>query len=135
MTARASLLRRGRIFTFKEISRAVTFATAFAAEHVQVMGRSSESLAPLLLSTAGALFIGATTPTALGDYVPGPNHVLPTGGAARSFSGLSTRDFLRWGRSVAAPAKASRRLAPVAAVLARFEGLGAHATALDMRAR
>ena len=133
-TARASLLRRGRILIFKEISRALTFVTEFAAEHVQVMGRSSESLAPSLFPTAGAIFIGSSTPTALGDYLAGPNHVLPTGGTARSFSGLSVRDFLRWGRSVNVPEKAARRLAPPAAVLARFEGLAAHAAALDRRA-
>ncbi|MFI5119735.1 MAG: histidinol dehydrogenase [Thermoanaerobaculia bacterium] len=133
-TARASLLRGGRIFTFKEISRAVAFAAEFAAEHVQVMGRRAERLATSLLPTAGALFIGSSTPTALGDYAAGPNHVLPTGGAARSFSGLSVRDFLRWGRSVRASASAARRLAPPAAVLARFEGLAAHAAALDRRA-
>ena len=132
---RAALRRAGRIFIFKEIPRAVTLASKFAAEHVQVMGRRAERLAPLLLPTAGALFIGSSTPTALGDYVLGPNHVLPTGGAARSFSGLSVRDFLRWGRSVSAPRKAARRLAPEAAVLARFEGLVAHAGALDWRAR
>lgn len=133
--ARASLLRRGRIFTFKEISNAVSHASLFAAEHVQVMGLRAERLASSLLSSAGALFIGASTPTALGDYVLGPNHVLPTGGAARSFSGLSVRDFQRWGRSAAAPPKAARRLARGAAVLARFEGLSAHASALDRRAR
>ena len=97
-----------------------------AAEHVQVMGRSAEKLASGLLPTAGALFVGASTPTAFGDYVAGPNHVLPTGGAARSFSGLSVRDFFRWGRSVSMPPKAVRRLAPAAAVLARYEGLVAH---------
>jgi histidinol dehydrogenase len=134
-TARASLLRRGRIFTFKEISTAVSAGSQVAAEHVQVMGRRAERLSSSLLPTAGALFIGPSTPTALGDYVLGPNHVLPTGGAARSFSGLSVRDFLRWGRSVAAPPKAARRLAPEAAVLARFEGLVAHASALDRRVR
>ena len=47
---------------------------------------------------AGAIFLGPWTPEAIGDYIGGPNHVLPTGGAARSFSGLSVRDFLRWGR-------------------------------------
>jgi histidinol dehydrogenase len=132
---RAALRRGGRVFLFKEISRAVSFGSAFAAEHVQVFGKAAERLSPRLLPTAGALFIGASTPTALGDYVLGPNHVLPTGGAARSFSGLSVRDFLRWGRSVSAPPKAARRLAPKAAVLARFEGLVAHASALDRRAR
>ncbi len=133
-TARASLLRRGRIVTFKEISRALAFVTEFAAEHVQVMGRRAERLATSLFPTAGALFIGSSTPTALGDYLAGPNHVLPTGGTARSFSGLSVRDFLRWGRSVNVPGSAARRLAPPSAVLARFEGLAAHAAALDRRA-
>jgi len=134
-SARASLRRRGRIFTFKEISSAVSVGSRVAAEHVQAMGRRAERLSSSLLSTAGALFLGSSTPTALGDYVLGPNHVLPTGGAARSFSGLSVRDFLRWGRSVSAPPKAARRLAPEAAVLARFEGLVAHASALDRRVR
>ena len=133
-TARASLLRHGRIFTFKKISSAVSAGSRIAAEHVQVMGRRAERLSSSLLATAGAVFVGSSTPTALGDYVLGPNHVLPTGGAARSFSGLSVRDFLRWGRSVSVPAKAARRLAPQAAVLARFEGLVAHARALDRRA-
>ncbi|MEO8586483.1 MAG: histidinol dehydrogenase [Acidobacteriota bacterium] len=132
-TARASLLGHGRIFTFKEISSAVSAGSSVAAEHVQVMGRRAERLSSSLLATAGALFIGSSTPTALGDYVLGPNHVLPTGGAARSFSGLSVRDFLRWGRSVNATGKAARRLAPQAATLARFEGLVGHASALDRR--
>jgi len=134
-TARASLLRRGRIFTFKEISSVVSAASQVAAEHVQAFGKSAERLSSRLLPTAGALFIGSSTPTALGDYLAGPNHVLPTGGAARSFSGLSVRDFLRWGRSVSVSAKAARRLAPEAAVLARFEGLAAHVESLERRAR
>ncbi|HQQ77312.1 MAG TPA: histidinol dehydrogenase [Thermoanaerobaculia bacterium] len=132
---RAALRRGGRIFILKEISRAAAHASAFAAEHVQVMGRRAEKFAPDLMASAGALFIGSATPTALGDYVAGPNHVLPTGGAARAYSGLSTRDFFRWGRSVSAPAAAGRRLARPAGVLARFEGLVAHAAALGRRVR
>ena len=132
--ARASLLRRGRIFNFKEISFAVSAGSQIAAEHVQLMGRSAERFSRKLLPTAGAIFIGSSTPTAIGDYLAGPNHVLPTGGTARSFSGLSVRDFLRRGRSVKVPGNAARRLAPPAAVLARFEGLAAHAAALDRRA-
>jgi len=119
-------LGRGRIVLFPGIARAVAAAAAAAAEHVQVMGREAEKHASRLLPTAGALFVGASTPTAFGDYVAGPNHVLPTGGAARSFSGLSVRDFFRWGRSVSAAPEAARRLARAAAVLARFEGLVAH---------
>ncbi|MGZ5429354.1 MAG: histidinol dehydrogenase, partial [Thermoanaerobaculia bacterium] len=68
-TARASLLRRGRIFTFKEISLAVSAGSQIAAEHVQLMGKSAERFSGDLLRTAGALFIGSSTPTALGDYV------------------------------------------------------------------
>lgn len=132
---RAAIRRGGRIFIFKGISRAASACAAVAAEHVQVMGERAEAFAPSLLATAGALFIGSATPTALGDYVAGPNHVLPTGGAARGYSGLSTRDFFRWGRSVSAPPAAARKLARPAAVLARFEGLVAHAAALGRRSR
>jgi histidinol dehydrogenase len=130
---RAALRRGGRVFLFKEISRAASACAAVAAEHVQVMGTAASRFAPDLLLTAGALFVGSSTPTALGDYVAGPNHVLPTGGAARGYSGLSTRDFVRWGRSVSAPPEAARALARPAAVLARFEGLAAHARALGRR--
>jgi len=132
---RAALRRGTALFTFKEISRAASACAAVAAEHVQVMGVRAERFAPALVPTAGAVFIGSSTPTALGDYVAGPNHVLPTGGAARGYSGLSTRDFVRWGRSVAAPSRAARSLAKTAAVLARFEGLVAHGEALGRRAR
>jgi histidinol dehydrogenase len=134
-TASASLFRHGRIFIFEEISSAVSVGAQVAAEHVQLIGKSAEKFSRVLLPTAGALFVGPWTPTALGDYVAGPNHVLPTGGAARSFSGLSVRDFLRWGRSVSVPRPAARRLAREASVLARFEGLAAHAESLERRAR
>jgi histidinol dehydrogenase len=132
---RAALRRGAALFTFKEISRAASACAAVAAEHVQLMGTGAERFASFLLPTAGALFVGSATPTALGDYVAGPNHVLPTGGAARGYSGLSTRDFFRWGRSVSVPAAIARRLARPAGVLARFEGLVAHAEALGRRAR
>ncbi len=132
---KAALRRGAALFTFEEISRAASACAAVAAEHVQVMGVRAERFAPSLLPTAGALFVGSATPTALGDYVAGPNHVLPTGGAARGYSGLSTRDFVRWGRSVSARPAAARPLARAAAVLARFEGLLAHAEALSRRAR
>ncbi|MGA7990483.1 MAG: histidinol dehydrogenase, partial [Thermoanaerobaculia bacterium] len=132
---RAALRRGAALFTFKEISRAASACSAVAAEHVQIMGEGAERFVSSLLPTAGALFVGSSTPTALGDYVAGPNHVLPTGGAARGYSGLSTRDFFRWARSVEAPARAARLLARPACVLARFEGLVAHAAALERRTR
>lgn len=125
-TMRAALRRRGRIFVFEGIAPAASSAAEVAAEHVQVMGKRAGKLARALLPTSGALFIGSSTPTAFGDYVAGPNHILPTGGAGRSYSGLSVRDFLRWGRSVEVPPAATRRLGAAASLLARFEGLAAH---------
>jgi histidinol dehydrogenase len=133
-TARGALESHGAAFVFASMSEAARRARALACEHVQAIGRGAERHARALAETAGAVFVGASTPTALGDYVAGPNHVLPTGGAARSFSGLSVRDFLRVAREVKSSPRAARRLAPAAAVLARFEGLDAHARALDARA-
>lgn len=132
--ARASLAAKGLALVFRSIDEVVSAARAVAVEHVQVMGPEAEARATELAATAGALFVGESTPTAFGDYLAGPNHVLPTGGAARSFSGLSTRDFYRWSRSVSIPAAAARRLAGPAAALARFEGLEGHARSLDRRA-
>lgn len=130
---RASLRKNGRIVVFPGIGEAVSAGILLAAEHVQVMGKSAEKAGRGLLATAGALFVGSSTPTAFGDYVAGPNHILPTGGAARSFSGLSVRDFYRWGRSVEVPPAAARRLGPAAAALARFEGLVAHEQSVSRR--
>ena len=129
----SSLRKRGRIAVFPDLGEAAAAGAEVAAEHVQLMGKPAEKLARALLPTAGALFVGSSTPTAFGDYVAGPNHVLPTGGAGRSYSGLSVRDFFRWGRSVEIPPSAARRLGPAAATLARFEGLVAHERSVRRR--
>jgi len=133
--ARRSLAAHGLALVFRTLDAAAREARRVAAEHVQLLGAAAERHRDALQETAGALFVGGDTPTALGDYLAGPNHVLPTGGAARSFSGLSTRDFFRYGRSVKASPAAARRLAPAAAVLARFEGLEAHARSLLLRVK
>ena len=132
-TARTSLAANGFALVFPTLEAAAKAGIALAVEHVELAGRSAEARAARFAETAGAVFVGSDTPTAFGDYLAGPNHVLPTGGAARSFSGLSARDFLRWGRSVSVPTAAARRLAPAAATLARFEGLEAHARSLELR--
>ncbi|MHB1045774.1 MAG: histidinol dehydrogenase [Thermoanaerobaculia bacterium] len=132
-TARTSLAANGFALVFPTLEAAAKAGVALAVEHVELAGRAAEARVARFAETAGAVFVGSDTPTAFGDYLAGPNHVLPTGGAARSFSGLSARDFLRWGRSVSVPAAAARRLAPAAATLARFEGLEAHARSLDLR--
>jgi histidinol dehydrogenase len=132
-TARKSLTRSGLAIVFPSLDAAIRAGSRVAAEHVQVMGKRARAGARALARTAGALFIGEATPTAFGDYIAGPNHVLPTGGAARSFSGLSTRDFVRYSRTVELPPRAARALARPAATLARVEGLEAHARSLELR--
>ena len=132
-TARRSLETHGRAFVFSTLQHAVEAGCFAAVEHVQLMGREAERHARRLAACSGAVFLGNDTPTAFGDYLAGPNHVLPTGGAARSFAGLSTRDFYRWGRTVHFSRAAARTLAAPAALLARFEGLEGHARSLDRR--
>lgn len=131
-TAQEALIR-GRALVFPSLGEAAAVTREVAPEHLQLMGAAAERLAERLAATAGAVFVGNDTPTAFGDYLAGPNHVLPTGGAAKSFSGLSTRDFYRWGRTVSMSRPAARKLSRPAATLARFEGLDAHARALELR--
>jgi len=82
---------------------------------------------------AGAIFLGASCPEAVGDYVAGPNHVLPTGRTARFASGLSVFDFLKRTTFVAADAASLARVGPAAVALAEAEGLHAHARSIAMR--
>lgn len=133
-TARRALDGHGAAFVFASVGEAAAAGARVAAEHVQLFGREAESFRDVLARTSGAVFVGRATPTALGDYVAGPNHVLPTGGAARSFSGLSVREFFRWGRSVSAPRRGAAEVLAAAATLARFEGLDAHVRSLELRA-
>jgi histidinol dehydrogenase len=84
---------------------------------------------------AGAIFVGAETPVAAGDYLAGSNHVLPTSGSARFSSGLRTADFYRTISLVHNSAERMRHDAPVLAALADFEGLPAHARTAMLRAK
>ncbi len=110
---------------------ALAFAEVLAPEHLQLAGTAAEALAPRVRS-AGCLFVGIESGTAFGDYVAGSNHTLPTGGAARFASGLSTRHFRRRMAEVrvgpAAPA-----LARAGAPVARAEGFEHHAASMEIR--
>jgi histidinol dehydrogenase len=110
---------------------ALAFAEALAPEHLQLAGADAEALAPRVRS-AGCLFVGIESGTAFGDYVAGSNHTLPTDGAARFASGLSTRHFRRRMAEVrvghAAPA-----LARAGAPIARAEGFEQHAASMEIR--
>jgi histidinol dehydrogenase len=113
------------------VEEGVAAANALAAEHTQVMVRRAEAVAARVV--AGAVFVGPWAPAAVGDYGVGPNHVLPTGGAARSASPLSVRDFQRRCSRVQLSAPALRRLAAGMARIAHAEGFPGHARSVLSR--
>ena len=114
-----------------DMEAALTFAEALAPEHLQLAGAAAEALAPRVRS-AGCLFVGIESGTAFGDYVAGSNHTLPTNGAARFASGLSTRHFRRRMAEVrVGPAAAA--LARAGAPIARAEGFEHHAASMEIR--
>jgi histidinol dehydrogenase len=112
---------------------ALAFANAFAPEHLQLIGAELEALAAMV-SAAGALFVGADSATAFGDYVSGSNHVLPTGGAARFASMLSPRHFRRTMAEVRIGSGAGK-LAAAGARIAHAEGFDVHAESMQARVR
>jgi histidinol dehydrogenase len=129
----AALAARGALLEVDDLAAALAFADAWAPEHLALYTRHPFR-DMVRIGSAGTIFLGDDTSVALGDYLTGANHVLPTAGSARSFSGLSTLNFMRsytWQR---ADEGAARRLAPVVAALARAEGLPGHALAAELRA-
>jgi histidinol dehydrogenase len=114
------------------LDQAPALVDQIAPEHVEFAVESPERLADRVRH-AGAIFLGRHTPEAIGDYVAGSNHVLPTSGAARFSSGLSTVDFLKRTSVLRCDPGAFRALAPAAIALARAEGLDAHARSMSVR--
>lgn len=127
---RASLSSRGALLVTTTLDAAVAFANEWAAEHLLLAVRSElmgDTLARL--RSAGTVFLGESSSVAFGDYMTGANHVLPTAGLARCYSGLSTLDFVRWTSWQSVTPQAARSLAPQVVVFAESEGLPAHANA------
>ncbi len=127
-----SLADYGAIIVTDNLEEACALANEFAPEHLEIMARDQESIATRIRN-AGAIFFGEQTPEAVGDYLAGPNHVLPTSGAARFSSALSVRDFTKRTNTARFSASELRRTAPMIAALARSEGLEAHARSALMR--
>ena len=123
-----SLASRGALIVVPALKNALDFASDFAAEHVLVVCSDVEATADRVRN-AGTVFIGAYSSVAFGDYLTGANHVLPTGGLARSYSGLSTIDFYRWTTWQRVSRSAAAALASDVGTLADAEGLPAHAAA------
>lgn len=112
----------------------LSLAAAFAPEHLSLQGAVAESLRDLVRN-AGAVFVGSMSPVSIGDYVAGPNHTLPTQGAARYRGPLAVMDFIRWPSVVQLSDAEFDALAPVAICLAEAEGLAAHEGAIRARLR
>jgi histidinol dehydrogenase len=104
-----------------------------ATEHLELMTADPESLVPLVRS-AGAVFVGPWAPASVGDYVAGPNHVLPTARSARFSSALRVDDFCKHLHVVSLDREALAGLAPHVVAMANAEGLGAHAASVELRA-
>ena len=130
---RRVLRRRGALIVVRHLDEAVVLAEQVAPEHLEIMVRTPERWARRIRN-AGAVFIGPFAPAPLGDYLAGPNHVLPTGGSARFFSPLGVYDFMKRTSIVSASRAGLRRLAPAIVRLAELEGYQAHAAAVRMRA-
>jgi histidinol dehydrogenase len=130
--AGASWRDHGAVIVVRNWEEAIGLVDRLAPEHVQIMVRNPEELFGRIRH-AGAVFLGAFCPEAVGDYVAGPNHVLPTGGTARFASGLSVLDFMKRTTWVAADAEALARVGQAAVTLADAEGLHAHARSIALR--
>jgi histidinol dehydrogenase len=125
---REALARRGAALVARSLDEALEFAARYAAEHVLLACRGAVDAAGRVRN-AGSIFVGESSSVVFGDYLTGSNHVLPTGGAARTWSGLSTDTFVRWTTVQETPAGVAALLASDTARLARAEGLDAHASA------
>jgi len=129
--ARRALRRNGAVVLVKNLEAGVAAVNALAPEHAQVMTHSAARIARGIV--AGGVFVGAQAPVAVGDYGVGPNHVLPTGGAARFSSPLSVRDFQRCQGVVTLTRSGLRRLAKGVTAVARAEGFVGHARSVELR--
>lgn len=125
---RASLEQNGAVLRADSVTEAVEFASDFAPEHLLLALTDAENVLPDIRN-AGCVFVGEQSSVVFGDYITGGNHVLPTGGLARSYSGLGPSDFVRWTSYQKVTREAAQRLAGDTAILAAAEGLPAHAAA------
>src|ERR1700688_3061706 len=130
--ARASWNEFGAIVLVKKLDEAIALADAIAAEHLEIMTADPESLAAKIRN-AGAIFIGPHTPEAIGDYVGGSNHVLPTARSARFSSGLGVVDFMKRTSILKCGPDQLRALGGAAMTLGKAEGLDAHARSVGLR--
>ncbi len=133
-TAGASWRDNGAIIVCPSLESALPLVDRLAPEHLEIMTDDPEALAGRI-ANAGAIFLGAHTPEAIGDYVGGSNHVLPTARSARFSSGLGVLDFMKRTSLLKCDARSLEVLGPAAVTLGEAEGLEAHARSVALRLR
>ncbi|HXQ27093.1 MAG TPA: histidinol dehydrogenase [Candidatus Acidoferrales bacterium] len=129
--ARRSLAKNGAVLVAPNIAAAARFVNRFAPEHLSLPDGGGELLARI--DSAGSIFLGDWSAQSFGDYASGTNHVLPTGGVARTRGGLSVSDFVKCISVQEVSRGGVKRLAPVVEEFARAEGLDAHARSVEVR--
>ncbi|MEE9515269.1 MAG: histidinol dehydrogenase, partial [Candidatus Brocadiales bacterium] len=127
-----SLEGLGILVVTRDMEEAVEIANSIAPEHIGLHLKDPEAILPSLRH-AGTIFMGSFSPVAVGDYIAGPSHVLPTGGTARFFSGLGVNDFIRRSSVISCSKEALMEAAPYIITMAETEGLPAHAQSVRMR--
>jgi histidinol dehydrogenase len=130
--AAKALKSGGMIVVINSPDEAIELVNLYAPEHVSLMLRNAGSYVHKIIN-AGCVFIGGSSPVALGDYVAGPSHVLPTGGSARFSSPLSVEDFLKMTNIIGLDEAAGKELGQAAITIAEAEGLEGHARAIRLR--
>ena len=130
--AAASWRDWGIVIVTRDLTEAATIANRFAPEHIELCVDDPDVLLPMILH-AGSIFLGRHTPEAIGDYVAGTNHVLPTSRTARFASGLNVTDFMKRSTIIGCTPASLRAVGPAAVLLAETEGLSAHARSVMLR--
>ena len=128
----AALTRHSAVLVTSTLREAIDFANAYAAEHLQIVTEDPWIILPMI-NHAGSIFMGPFAPVPAGDYASGTNHVLPTGGCARMFSGLSVDDFIKKPTFQYLSQKGLQGLKKTITLLAKKEGLPLHARAVEER--
>jgi histidinol dehydrogenase len=130
--ARKSIEERGAIIVTKTMDEAVELMNEIAPEHLEVVTQNPWDLLPSI-KHAGAIFLGPNTPEAIGDYVAGPNHTLPTGGTAKFYSPLNVENFMKKSSIISFSSQAINEIGEACAQIAHTEGLTAHEQSVRVR--
>lgn len=127
-------IRNAVLVHVRNLAQAVEIANGFAPEHVSLAVRNPEKIAPRLTSS-GAIYLGDISPVAAGDFLAGPSHTLPTGGAAKAFAGLTAEQFQRRTSLVEYDEAALRKSLPLIETFCAIEGLDAHGRSVSLRVK